>query len=82
MDDRSAGTASYEDPLISVRDGTLTIRRYHFPTGAKHIRLEAITGVEGYRTTSMTGNWRIWGLGDLVSWFNQDPGRRHSSVGS
>lgn len=24
-----------------------------------------------------TGRWRVWGSGDLVHWFNLDPGRRH-----
>jgi dipeptidyl aminopeptidase/acylaminoacyl peptidase len=46
MADRCTGTAGYQDPLISIRAGTLAIRRYYFPTGTKRIRLAAITGVE------------------------------------
>ena len=37
MDDRRAGSASYQDPLISIQDGTLTITRYYFPTQAKPV---------------------------------------------
>jgi hypothetical protein len=48
-------------PLISIQDGTLTIRRYYFPTRAKRIRLKAITGVEEYAMTKGTGKLRIWG---------------------
>jgi hypothetical protein len=71
------GGTSYQDPLIAIRDGTLVIRRYYFPTGTKRIRLAKITGVEQYPMTKATGRWRTWGSGDLVHWFNLDPGRRH-----
>ncbi len=76
MQHQSAGGAAYQDPLISIRDGTLAIRRYYFPTGTNRIRLAEITGVEQYSMTKTTGQWRIWGSGDLVHWFNLDPGRR------
>jgi hypothetical protein len=77
MQHQPAGGTSYQDPLISIQDGTLMIRRYYFPTGTKRIRLAAITGVEQYPMTKATGRWRTWGSGDLVHWFNLDPGRRH-----
>jgi hypothetical protein len=77
MQDRRAGPAGYRDPLISIQDGTLVIRRYHFPTGTKRIRLAEITRVEEYAMGKATGRWRTWGSGDLVHWFNLDPGRRH-----
>jgi hypothetical protein len=76
VDDRRAGRASYQDPLISIQDGTLTIRRYYFPTGAKRIRLEAITGVEEYAMTKGTGKLRIWGRATSSTRFSRDPGRR------
>ena len=76
MHQGSAGTASYQGPLILIQDGTLTIRRYYFPTGAKRIPLTAITGVEQYAMTRWTGKWRIWGT-TLVRWFNCDAGRPH-----
>jgi hypothetical protein len=77
MQDRRTGPAGYQDPVISIRDGELVIRRYYFPTGSKRVRLAAITRVEEYAMTKATGRWRIWGSGDLVHWFNLDPGRRH-----
>ena len=76
MHQGSAGTASYQDPLIVIHDGTLTIQRYYFPTGARRIRLTAISGVEQYAMTGWTGKWRIWGT-TLVRWFNLDIGRPH-----
>jgi hypothetical protein len=27
--------------------------------------------------TKATGRWRTWDSGDLIHWFNLDPGRRH-----
>jgi hypothetical protein len=77
MQHRPAGGATYRDSLIAIRDGTLVIGRYYFSTGAKHIRLAAITGVQEYAMTKATGRWRTWGSGDLIHWFNLDPGRRH-----
>ena len=77
MQDRPAPSAGYQDPLISIQDGELVIRRYYFPTGAKRIRLAEITRVEEYAMGKATGRWRTWGSGNLVHWFNLDPGRRH-----
>jgi hypothetical protein len=77
MQDRPAPSAGYQDPLISIQDGELVIRRYYFPTGAKRIRLAEITRVEEYAMGKATGRWRTWGSGDLVHWFNLDPRRRH-----
>jgi hypothetical protein len=77
MRDRPTGSAGYQDPLISICGGELVIRRYYFPTGAKRIRLAAISGVQQYAMTKATGRWRTWGSGDLVHWFNLDLGRRH-----
>ncbi len=73
----SAGTASYQDPLIVIHDGTLTIQRYYLPAGAKRIPLTAITGVEQYAMTHWTGKWRIWGTTFGRWWFNLDIGRPH-----
>ena len=77
MHHRPAGGTGYQDPLIAIQDGTLVIRRYYFPTGTKRIRLAGITRVDEYAMTKATGRWRTWGSGDLVHWFNLDPGRRH-----
>jgi hypothetical protein len=77
MQHRPAGGATYQDSLIVIGDGTLVIRRYYFPTGAKRIRLAEITRVEEYPMGKATGRWRTWGSGDLIHWFNLDPGRRH-----
>lgn len=37
MQDRPAGGARYQDPLVLLQDGTLTIRRYYLPTGARPV---------------------------------------------
>jgi hypothetical protein len=58
-------TCQLPGPLISIQDGTLTIRRYYFPTGAKRIRLEAITGVEEYAMTKAPASCGS-GSGDLI----------------
>jgi hypothetical protein len=37
MQDRPARGARYQGPLVLIQDGTLTIRRYYFPTGARPV---------------------------------------------
>lgn len=77
MQHRPAEGATYQDPLISIQDGTLAIRRYYFPTGTKRTGLAAISRVEGYPMGKATGRWQTWGSGDLIHWLNLDPRRRH-----
>jgi hypothetical protein len=66
VDDRRAGRASYQDPLISIRDGTLTIRRYYFPdrgqahpAGGDH-RGRGVRHDQGHRQVADLGS------GDLI----------------
>lgn len=49
MQDRPAPRAGYQDPLVSIQDGELVIRRYYFPTRPKRIRLAGITRGGGVR---------------------------------
>ena len=77
MQHQPAGGATYQDSLIAIRDGTLVIRRYYFPTGTRRVRLATITGVEQHPMIKATGRWRTWGSGDLIHWLNLDPRRRH-----
>ncbi len=69
-------SALYDDGRIRCDGQALTIRRYYL-WGAKRIRYTTIRGVQ---TLPLTGvnkvrRWRIWGTGDLIHWWNLDPGR-------
>jgi hypothetical protein len=71
---RLALVADYDDGGVACADQELVIRRYYFPTGAKHIPYSAIREVRRVRLSAM-GSWRIRGSGDLVHSFNFDIGR-------
>ena len=66
----------YEDPKIRFDGSTITIRQYYFPFAtAKTIAITDIDRVETYEMGAWTGQYRIWGSGDLRHWFNNDGGR-------
>jgi hypothetical protein len=71
----------YDDGLVACTEQELIIRRYYFPFGSpKHIPYARIRGLRRIPLTLLTGRWRIWGSGDLVHYFNNDPGRPRKRV--
>lgn len=69
MDERDG----YRDGLVAVDGGVLTIGRYYFPLGPpKRIPLERIREVSEHPMGRWTGQWRLWGSGDLRHWWNLD----------
>jgi hypothetical protein len=77
MQHRPAEGAGYHDPLVSIQDGELVIRRYYFPTGAKRIRMASISGVEQDAMGKATGRWRTWGSGTWSTGSTWTQARRH-----
>jgi hypothetical protein len=68
------GQPDYEDGKISCTSSGLVIRMY-YPWGSKHIAYEKIRAVSRRQIGTWSGQWRIWGSGDLKHWFNLDSGR-------
>jgi hypothetical protein len=73
--------ALYDDGRISCDQAGVRIAWYYL-WGAKRIPYASVKTVE---KLSLTGpnkvrRWRIWGSGDLVHWWNLDPGRTHKDV--
>jgi hypothetical protein len=59
----------YKDELIEVSDEELVFHRYYYPFGGdKHVPLSRIASVR----VRLGGSWRLWGTGDLRTWFPQD----------
>jgi hypothetical protein len=65
----------YRDRWIECTDTALVIHAYYFPWGSKTIPYDRIRKVDEIKMGPLTGQWRIWGSGDLKHWFNWDPGR-------
>jgi hypothetical protein len=55
---------------------------WYYPWGAKRIGYSSIRSVQRLPLTgaNKVRQWRIWGSGDFVHWWNLDPGRPHKSV--
>jgi hypothetical protein len=68
----------YDDGRVACTDREIIVRHY-YPFGAKHIRYSAIREVRRVQLGPM-GKWRIHGSGDLIHWFNFDPGRPRKST--
>lgn len=70
----------YDDGRIRCDETGIRLGMY-YPWGAKRIAYSAIRAVKRRELTGIRGKWRIWGSGDLVHWWNLDPGRPQKSVG-
>lgn len=63
----------YDDGLVTLDSGGLTIHRYYFPLGtSKYIPYSKIGGVQELSMGLWTGKGRLWGSGDLRHWFPLD----------
>ena len=70
-------TTTYQDALIEITDQEIIFRRYYFPTGTdKRVPLADIEGIEIRQPSTFVGKYRIWGTGDLRTWYPYD---RHRS---
>lgn len=66
----------YQDPYVTCDGDGLTIHRYYFPfAGDKRVPYAAIRHAADRPMGSLTGRWRIWGMGLSPYWFHLDPNR-------
>jgi hypothetical protein len=66
----------YKDKLIEVTDQEVVFHRYYFPFGGdKHVPLSQIESVQAKQPSFFGGSWRLWGSGDLRTWFPLDGNR-------
>ena len=70
--EQHAGTCTYADRLVQLTPEAIRIPWFHFPCGTKRVRLADIERVEILPSRLATGTYRIWGSGDLRTWFGLD----------
>ena len=70
----------YDDGRVACDDAGITIRWY-YPWGAKHVPYDRIRSATVFELSPVRGQWRIWGSGDFVHWYNLDPGRTRKQRG-
>ena len=62
----------YSDQLVEITDDAILLRDYYFPFGSKRIRFSQIDDVSVKKPTVWNGKYRIYGSGDLRTWFPPD----------
>jgi hypothetical protein len=75
------GDVLYDDGLVRVDEGGLTVARYYFPFAtAKRVAFEQIQAVHVRRMGWLTGRLRGWGTTVPGSWLPLDLGRFRRTV--
>jgi len=63
----------HQDKLIEITDQEVIFRRYYFPSGGpKRMAWSEIESVRLRPPSVRAGSWRLWGSGDLRTWFPLD----------
>ncbi len=62
----------YADRLVEVDEQGMRLKNYYFPFGSKYIRFDQVKSWSQQPATLLNGKWRIWGSGDLRTWFPLD----------
>ena len=63
----------YNDSLIEINDQEVVFHRYYFPfSGDKRVPLSRIESIQVRPPSLFNGSWRLWGTGDLRTWFPKD----------
>ena len=66
-------STAYKDSLIEITDQEVVFHRYYFPFGGdKHVPLSQIESIQVRPPSLFNGSWRLWGSGDLRTYFPQD----------
>ena len=66
----------YQDSLIIIKEGSLILKKYYFPSMSSKIILFAyIEKIEIKKPSLISGKWRIQGIGDFKTWFPWDSKR-------
>ena len=66
----------YSDGLISIDEGSITFRRYYFPSyKSKTVPLSDIADIAVKPPTIFFGKWRIHGTGNFRTWYPEDRDR-------
>ncbi len=71
----------YADSLVSISTDSITFFHYYFPImTSRRVAFADIDHITVHRATLHTGSWRIWGSGNLRTWFLLDTSRPSRDV--
>lgn len=67
----------YKDRPVEITDQEVIFRHYHLPFGNdRHVSVNQIERFQARPSSFWGGSWRIWGSGELQTWFPLDGTRR------
>lgn len=62
----------YSDKLVKITNNYILFKNYYFPFGPKKVKFSEIKYIAEKKPTLLNGKWRIYGTGDLRTWFPCD----------
>jgi hypothetical protein len=66
---------AYSDHLVGLTNDSILHRDFFYPFGSKRVVFSTIDHALVTRPTLWTGNYRLYGTGDLRTWFGPDKSR-------
>lgn len=70
----------YADDVVRIAPDGLTVRRYYWPRGRKHIPIDAIRGYRTHGLTMGQGQYRVHGIDRHGRWYSRDRNRSDKSL--
>lgn len=75
-DTGNTGSDLYVDSLVRISNDSITFLHYSFPLlSPRRVLFADIDHISVKEPSLFTGKWRIWGSGDLRTWYPLDTGR-------
>jgi len=65
-------TILYSDSLVEITEEAITLKNFSLLLRPKRIEFSQIERVEARAPSLKSGKWRLWGSGDLRTWFPLD----------
>jgi len=68
----------YKDKLVELSDDCIVLKHYYLPfIGSKRVRFDRIKSLTTEAADIKSGQYRIWGTRNLMTWFPMDASRPH-----
>ena len=65
----------YSDGLVTITEDEITFHKYYLNGNDKTVPIEDIERITIKKPTVWSGKYRIWGTGNIKTWFPQDNDR-------
>jgi len=62
----------YWDSLVEITGDAIAFKNYYYPAGSKRVYFSDIDSIRVEKPTLLNGKWRLWGTGNLTTWFPKD----------